>query len=140
MIRLILLSLLLSGCIFSPDKSSKADPIVEEPPVVIVEPEPPIEPPFVVEPPPPVDHYVSLYWSMPTERVNGDFLPMDEIGGYEIRYKNSASTNWFFIILPDPSITQYIFNNAYLPSFEILQVAAYDTDGLYSDFVTAVDD
>jgi hypothetical protein len=76
---------------------------------------------------------VMLSWSPPTERVNGNSMAPDEIGGYEIRVEcqdepaESLQTQdvAYEIELPDPGACEFY-------------VATYDTDGIYSDFVKAV--
>jgi hypothetical protein len=56
-----------------------------------------------------VDGSVSLYWDVPNQRENGEYLDITEIGGYEVRYKLKGD---------------YEF-----------QIATFDTNGLYSGFV-----
>ena len=76
---------------------------------------------------------VMLSWSPPTERVNGNSMAPDEIGGYEIRVEcpdiptESLQTQdvAYEIEVTDPGACEFY-------------VATYDTDGIYSDFIKAV--
>lgn len=81
---------------------------------------------------------VTLYWSAPQERINGDLMAETDIGGYEIRYRNSSNADYTTLLINDSSIDQHSIpdlNNADDYSFE---VAVFDTDGIYSDFVVAM--
>ena len=151
--KYILMMLLLTGCIFAPDESKHGDttvyntvvteeedepidePVVDDPPIIVV---PPIEePPIIVEPPVvlPIST-VTIYWSAPVERVNGEAMPLDEIGGYEIRYRLTADTLYSNVIIEGYSIEQWMLEIEH-PELYTFEVAVYDTDGIYSDFVEA---
>lgn len=82
------------------------------------------------------DHSVSLYWSAPLERVNGETMANTEIAGYEIRYRKDGDTEYERIVLEDASATQYHIDNLSSVDYQF-EVAAIDTFGLYSDFVKA---
>lgn len=77
-----------------------------------------------------------LYWAQPVERENGDTMAISEIGGYEIRFKTSGQDKYTSVIVTGNSLTQY---NIKLPNFESAQVevAAFDTNGVYGNFVVA---
>jgi hypothetical protein len=80
---------------------------------------------------------VTLYWSAPMTRINGQALEQGEIGGYEVRYKKTADTQYTTVMINDNAVEQYVIDeleNADSYSFE---VAAFDTDGVYSQFITA---
>lgn len=82
---------------------------------------------------------ITLYWSAPVERVNGESMSMTDVGGYEIRYRKSNDSSYRSIIITDNSIDQYFIpdlNNAADYTFE---VAVFDSNGIYSDFVVAMD-
>jgi hypothetical protein len=83
-----------------------------------------------------VDGSVGLYWNVPTQRENGDYLDITEIGGYELRYKLKSEANFKTIRISDAFTDAYYFN--YLNGDYEFQIATFDTDGLYSGFV-AVD-
>jgi hypothetical protein len=80
---------------------------------------------------------VSLYWSKPLERMSGELMDESEIGGYHVRYfdidNKSEQEN---IILDENMVTYYIDN---LPKENTYQfeVAVFDTNGIYSNFVIA---
>lgn len=80
-----------------------------------------------------VDGSVQLYWSVPTQRENGDYLDITEIGGYELRYKAKGDANFTSIRIADGFIDAYYFN--YLKGEYQFQIATFDKDGLYSNFV-----
>jgi hypothetical protein len=79
---------------------------------------------------------VVLYWSAPTERVNGDAMNSTEIGGYEIRYRKSSSSSTYTSITVSNDTNQYTIELPDGADYDVM-VAAFDTDGIYSDFVTA---
>jgi len=80
---------------------------------------------------------VSLYWSAPSHRINGADIAMEDLGGYEVRYRKLDESDYTRIVIEDPLIEQYHID-ALTESDYVFQVAAYDKDGLYSDFVTAL--
>ena len=74
-------------------------------------------------------------WTPPTARANGDLLNAEDLGGYEIRYKLAGDTKYTYVtsnIGPwDNSFTLTgLTNGTY-----IFEIAAFDKNGLYSDFV-----
>lgn len=79
---------------------------------------------------------VTLYWSAPMERENGDSLSIDEIGGYEIQYRLVGSNDYSTIVLNDGTAEQYLFSELASGDYEF-RIAAFDTNGAYSSFVTA---
>jgi hypothetical protein len=79
---------------------------------------------------------VSLYWSAPIQRVNGENIAFEELGGYEIRYRKGPDESYTRIVIDDPLVEQYHIDD--LPGDDYqFEVAAFDTTGLYSNFVTA---
>ena len=90
-----------------------------------------------------------LMWSPPRARENGDYLELDEIAGYEIRYQNEKgdyvylSVDTFITQLPvtqlsgEQSIPQPVSEPSTheLPQNATFEIAAYDTQGRYSEFV-----
>lgn len=73
-----------------------------------------------------------LTWSHPNQRENGQFLELNEIGGYEIRYRKITDTRYTYIVLNSNRITEYTLANANDTEFEI---AVFDSNGVYSRFV-----
>lgn len=76
---------------------------------------------------------VVLYWTAPTRRLNGEQLDITEIGGYEIRYKQRTQNQYESIKIPDGFTDSYYFD--YLEGQYEFEIAAYDIEGLYSNFV-----
>jgi hypothetical protein len=77
---------------------------------------------------------MQINWSAPTQRENGLALTLAEIGGYEIRYKLKAATVYNSVYLPNGA--QQTFTLTAMPAGDYdIQIAAVDTDGLYSTFV-----
>ena len=74
-----------------------------------------------------------LMWSPPKERENGKLLYEDELGGYEIRYRQSDQKAYETVTIKDNLAEFYEFDN--LAGTYHFQIAAYDTEGLYSKFV-----
>lgn len=77
---------------------------------------------------------VLLAWTVPSVRENGDELIVEEIGGYEIRYKSDQDTDFTSVKIDDGYVNSYYFNH--LEGHFQFEIAAYDTSGLYSRFVT----
>ena len=72
-------------------------------------------------------------WRQPDARENGAYLELSEIGGYQIRYKTPTATAYNYITIEGNTTTDYEFNKSIIGlKFEI---AVYDSNGLYSDFV-----
>lgn len=92
----------------------------------------PGSPPTVAEPIE-ADGSVFLVWSPPTERENGEPLYDDDLGGYEIRYRQPDQEAYETITIENRLAEFYEFDN--LVGTYHFQIAAYDTEGLYSKFV-----
>jgi len=80
---------------------------------------------------------VMLYWSAPTKRVNGSAVGMDDIQGYEIRYKKQAENDYTTILVLDAYTDQLPIDNIDVASEYQFEVAAIDKYGIYSTYVTA---
>jgi len=81
---------------------------------------------------------VTLYWSEPMSRVNGDPLADDAIIAFDIRYRHKESRRFTRVIVDNSGADSYYFPSISDPENTIFQIAAIDKDGLYSNFVTAV--
>ncbi len=80
---------------------------------------------------------VTLYWNSPLKRENGSDLTLAEIGGYEIRYRLAGTADEFeSLIIDDGAADQHLFEGLAEGEYEF-QIAVFDTNGMYSDFVTA---
>lgn len=81
---------------------------------------------------------VTLYWSEPMTRVNGDLLGDGEIVAYEIRYKHKNDQRYTTLKIENPVTDSHYFPDIADPDNTTFQMAAIDKNGLYSSFVTAV--
>ncbi len=73
-----------------------------------------------------------LTWTHPNQRENGQYLELDEIGGYEIRYRKSTDNRYTYILINSNKVTEYTHADANDTEFEI---AVFDNNGVYSRFV-----
>lgn len=87
----------------------------------------------IVGPPIEADGSLVLVWSPPTERENGEPLYDTELGGYKIRFRHIDQEDYETITIENSLAEFYEFDN--LVGTYYFQIAAYDTDGLYSKFV-----
>lgn len=81
----------------------------------------------------------TLNWATPTERENGDALAKEEIAGYEIRVVYPDSSEGFDVIaiIEDNEATGYdLAELDLLTGSYQFEIAVYDTNGLYSRFVS----
>lgn len=76
---------------------------------------------------------VRLEWSTPTSREDGTYLELEEIGGYELKYKQANSSIYVIELITDRHLTSIELSDAAENS--LFQIAAFDTNGLYSRFV-----
>lgn len=72
-------------------------------------------------------------WNIPSQRENGTYLELEEISGYEIRYKPSNSSSYISEIISSNTTTQLVRPD--FTSNTIVLIAAIDTNGLYSRFI-----
>lgn len=77
----------------------------------------------------------TITWSHPTFRESGDYLDWIEIGGYEIRYKKPTDATFTYISIPGNEVNEYLAPKGTFDGC-ILEIAAYDVNGLYSKFVS----
>ncbi|WP_331344876.1 fibronectin type III domain-containing protein [Cellvibrio sp. UBA7661] len=73
-----------------------------------------------------------LTWAHPSQRENGQYLELDEIGGYEIRYRKATDKRFTYIVINSNQVTEYTHADASDTEFEI---AVFDINGVYSRFV-----
>jgi hypothetical protein len=76
---------------------------------------------------------VKISWAHPTFRENGNYLELDEIAGYELRIKKTANENAIYLVIEGNNTTEYTLTE--LTSSSTVDLAVYDTNGLYSDFI-----
>lgn len=77
---------------------------------------------------------VTLYWAPPTQREDGTTISESELGGFLIRYKPRSATDYTLIDINDRSAKSRIISN--LTGDYEFQIAAYDSNNLYSTFAT----
>lgn len=75
---------------------------------------------------------VKITWGSPKQRENGQFLELEEIGGYEIRYRRPSDSQYTHITVKNNETVEYTVDDAADVEFEI---AVFDTSGIYSQFV-----
>ncbi|WP_331352420.1 fibronectin type III domain-containing protein [Cellvibrio sp. UBA7671] len=76
---------------------------------------------------------VEIHWVTPNQRVNGDYMDIGEIGGYELRYKREIDNYFTSIIINDKDAATYYLDD--LRGEYEFKIAVFDVDGLYSEFV-----
>ena len=76
---------------------------------------------------------LTLDWYVPTERENGAYLELDEIGGYEIKYKKVTDTKFTVVQINDGAADSYSLGNL-SGSYEFY-IATIDVNGVYSEFI-----
>ena len=62
-----------------------------------------------------------ISWVHPTKRENGTFLELDEIAGYEIRFKQNLTNNYTYLVLSGNRITTYPID--LIPANSIIEIA-----------------
>lgn len=75
-----------------------------------------------------------LEWNRPTQREDGSNLPVEEIGGYELQMTDPAGATET-VIIDDGSAVGYELGTLAPGDYEFW-IAVYDTNGLYSNFVS----
>jgi hypothetical protein len=76
---------------------------------------------------------VTLKWLPPTQRENQAALSTDEIGGYEVRYKTIQESSYNYKFVSGGTTNQIIL--AGLTSDYSFEIAIFDTNGLFSNFI-----
>ncbi|MEJ2416361.1 MAG: hypothetical protein P8Y45_05420 [Exilibacterium sp.] len=90
-----------------------------------------------VEEPTILDNAVALSWLIPELRLDGSNLSLSEIGGYEIVYQRQGDPLSYSIIVDDPNLSYYIIENLETGNYEFM-IAAFDADGMFSEFAKPV--
>jgi len=81
-----------------------------------------------------IDGSVLINWTPPTRRENGDYLDIADVGGYALRYKLKSESQYTNIKIDNGYTDSYYFN--YLKGDYQFEIAAFDSNGLYSEFVS----
>jgi hypothetical protein len=74
-----------------------------------------------------------LRWEHPKYRANGDYLELHEIAGYELRKKNKITLETIYLVIESNTQTEFIITD--LTGGDAIDIAVFDTNGLYSDFI-----
>lgn len=75
---------------------------------------------------------VTISWTHANQRENGKFLELDEIAGYEIRFKKPTDTRFTYLMVSGNTTTELSYTgNLDGATFEI---AVFDINGLYSQY------
>ena len=75
----------------------------------------------------------TVEWDIPQTRENGEAMSLGEIGGYEILYRNVQQPSYTSIVIEDHTADNYVIRDLSPGEYEVM-VAAFDTDGLFSDY------
>lgn len=76
---------------------------------------------------------VNLVWQHPKQRENGAYLTLQDIQGYELRYRPDSLSDYTVVSIPGNDTTSWQAPAQFATwDFEI---AVYDNQGLYSEFV-----
>lgn len=75
---------------------------------------------------------LTLSWSAPSSRANGDPLPLSDIAGYEIYYFQEGSDSEQVISINNAQTTTYT-TPLLSPGTYIFAISAIDTSNLFSD-------
>ena len=73
---------------------------------------------------------VTVDWTAPVTRMDGTFLQVSDIGGYEIHYRLIADDVDTIIVVDDPMISESTLSNLE-PGTYSLSMLTHDIDGLY---------
>jgi len=78
---------------------------------------------------------ISVSWSVPDSRENGDALYTYEIGGYEILYKRHDETLYTSEIIANSQTTSVDILDLLAGEY-VVKIASFDTDNLLSEYQT----
>ncbi len=120
----------VSGSTADEEPSSDETDVVEQEPEPTVEDEVAVEDELAVK----VDGLVLLQWDRPEFRENGEYLEGDEIDGYELRYRQVGEESFQSVIVDDGWTEEHEIGT--LEGSYQFSIAAYDINGLYSEFVS----
>jgi hypothetical protein len=76
---------------------------------------------------------VYLEWNIPRQREDGTVLDINELGGYEVRYRKVTDDEYTYVSIEDAWTNRY--NISWLSGRYEFEVAAFDKNGLYSKFI-----
>ncbi len=79
---------------------------------------------------------VSLSWTIPGTRENGEALDLSDIKGYEILYRKVNDELFTVISIADPATSEYKITDLEAGTYEF-KITVYDTEGAFSSFSNA---
>lgn len=80
---------------------------------------------------------ITIYWSAPTQRVNGDKISLNDIAGYEIRYREKNDQDFTYVLIADGRQDQILLEGITKQGNYTFEVAAIDNYGIYSRYALA---
>jgi hypothetical protein len=75
---------------------------------------------------------LTVSWSIPLQRVNGESLSASELKGYEIYFTSNKGSKDATIVVNDPHQTEHTIENLAPDTYHVALVAK-DNNGVYSD-------
>ena len=90
---------------------------------------------LTVTAPEPTTISVTLSWSIPSTRENGETLEQYEIGGYEVLFKKVGDTLYYSETINDGLTAQHVVSNLEPGDYEF-KIAAFDNEGIYSQYTS----
>lgn len=75
----------------------------------------------------------TVSWDIPTERENGEALPLSEIGGYEIAFRKTDSEQFDVLIVDDHTAQSLVIENLAAGEYEF-KIASFDSNGMYGQY------
>ena len=77
---------------------------------------------------------ISLYWTIPSSRLNGESLAVSDIGGYIVRLSNRRYSFFETYRINNPRLEKLQINDVPLNGSE-LEIATFDNSGRQSPFI-----
>ncbi len=86
---------------------------------------------------PAVSGTATITWDIPVSRENGDYLQISELNGYKVLVRDTANNAEYFVMITDPTITQWDFVELTSGTWEF-SIASIDTQGIYSSYSSVI--
>lgn len=114
-----------------PIPQPEPEPTPQPEPEPVPEPEPEPEPEPIPEPEPQVRD-ITLEWTAPSQRENGEYLSIAEISGYEIYYTTENSGKSIVVEIDNGNTTSHAFKSL-APDLYYFSMSTLDSDDLKSE-------
>lgn len=75
---------------------------------------------------------VTITWEHPNQRENGKFLELDEIAGYEIRFKKPTDARFTYLMVNGNTTNELSYTGSL--DGAAFEIAVFDINGLYSQY------